>query len=135
MLIHAPCAIGEHIDETSPIAPTWPYPESKVGAEEAIRTGRGRMPAMVLRIAGVYTDYCDSIPLAHQIQRIYERRLTATVFPGDTAAGQSMVHLDDAVGACVRPWRAADRSIRKSCCSSANTTRSPTTSCSGHSRD
>lgn len=31
----------------------------------------------------VYSDRCESIPLAHQIQRIYERRLTSMVFPGD----------------------------------------------------
>jgi len=57
------------------------------------------MLCLILRIAGVYTNRCDSIPLAHQIQRIYERRLTANVFPGDTFRGQSFVHLDDLVQA------------------------------------
>jgi nucleoside-diphosphate-sugar epimerase len=37
--------------------------------------------------------------LAHQIQRIYERRLTSKLFPGDIAKGQSFVHLDDVVEA------------------------------------
>jgi nucleoside-diphosphate-sugar epimerase len=37
--------------------------------------------------------------LAHQIQRIYERRLTSKVFPGDTSTGQSFVHLNDVVEA------------------------------------
>ena len=51
----------------------------------------------LFRKAGVYTDHCQSVPIAHQIQRIYERDLTSHVFPGDTDAGQSFVHLDDAV--------------------------------------
>jgi nucleoside-diphosphate-sugar epimerase len=97
MLVHAPCAPGEHLDETWALDPAWGYPESKVRAERIIQSGRGRTPAVLLRLAGVYTDRCQSLLLAHQIQRIYERRLTARVFPGDISTGQSMVHLDDVV--------------------------------------
>jgi len=99
MLVHAPCAPGQRIDEDSPLDPKWDYPRSKVQTEQLIQTGRGHVPAVLLRIAGVYTDDCRSIPLAHQIQRIYERRLTSKVFPGDTSTGQSFVHLDDVVEA------------------------------------
>src|SRR5690606_32336111 len=59
----------------------------------------GGIPVAMLRIAGVYDDACHSIPIAHQIQRIYERRLTSRVFPGDTSRGQAFVHLDDLVEA------------------------------------
>jgi len=44
---------------------------------------------------------CHSIPLAHQIQRIYERRLTSRVFPGHISHGQSFVQVDDLVEAFV----------------------------------
>ena len=53
----------------------------------------------MLRIAGVYDDDCHSIPLAHQIQRIYERRVTGRVYPGDVSRGQAFVHLDDTLEA------------------------------------
>jgi nucleoside-diphosphate-sugar epimerase len=99
MLVHAPCAPGQHIDEDSPLDPKWDYPQSKVRTEQLIRAERGRVPAVLLRIAGVYTDGCESIPLAHQIQRINERRLASKVFPGDISSGQSFVHLDDVVEA------------------------------------
>jgi nucleoside-diphosphate-sugar epimerase len=99
MLVHAPCTPGWHINEDWPIDPKWDYPQSKVRTEQLIRAERGRMPAVLLRMAGVYTDRCQSIPIAHQIQRIYERRLTSKVFPGDTSAGQSFVHLDDVIDA------------------------------------
>jgi len=99
MLIHAPVEPGQLINEDSPIEPKWDYPKSKIETEKLIRHKRGNIPAVLLRIAGVYNDRCHSIPLAHQIQRIYERKLTSKVFPGDTSRGQSFVHLDDVVDA------------------------------------
>ena len=102
MLVHEPCHPGQRIDENWPIEPTWPYPESKVKAEELILAERGPMPVVLLRIAGVYTDRCHSIPLAHQIKRIYERQLVSHVFPGHIAHGQSFLHLDDLIEVFVR---------------------------------
>jgi nucleoside-diphosphate-sugar epimerase len=101
MLVHAPCEPGERINEDWPLDPKWDYPKSKVRTEELIRRERGGIPATILRIAGVYDDVCHSIPLANQIQRIYERRLTSRVYPGDTSRGQSFVHLDDLLDAIV----------------------------------
>jgi nucleoside-diphosphate-sugar epimerase len=102
MLAHAPSEPGQNITEGSPIEPTWAYPESKVKTEELIRAERDDIPTVILRIAGVYDDQCHSIPLAHQIQRIYERWATSHVYPGDTLRGQAFVHLDDLVDAIDR---------------------------------
>ncbi|MDQ3136475.1 MAG: NAD-dependent epimerase/dehydratase family protein, partial [Gemmatimonadota bacterium] len=99
MLVHAPGRPGDRITEDAPLEATWDYPKSKIDTERVMRDRRGGIPVVMLRLAGVYTDDCQSIPIAHQIQRIYERDLTSHVFPGDTDAGQSFVHLDDAVGA------------------------------------
>jgi nucleoside-diphosphate-sugar epimerase len=101
MLVHAPTEPGQPITEQSPLEPKWPYPESKVETEELIRRERGAIPAVLLRIAGVYDDRGHSIPIAHQIQRIYERHITSTLYPGDTSRGQSFLHLDDLVEALV----------------------------------
>lgn len=102
MLVHAPCEPGQHINEEWPIEPKWDYPKSKVETEKLILHKRGGIPVALLRIAGVYDDNGHSIPLAHQIQRIYERRMTSKVFPGDTSRGQSFVHLEDVVDALER---------------------------------
>jgi nucleoside-diphosphate-sugar epimerase len=99
MLLHAPSRPGERISEDSPIEPKWDYPRSKAETEQVIRAERGAIPSVMLRIAGVYDDECHSIPLAHQIQRIYERRLTGRVYPGDVSRGQAYVHLDDTLNA------------------------------------
>ncbi len=99
MLVHGPVDPGQLITEDAPLAPTWAYPESKVRTEAVIHAERGEMPAVLLRIAGVYDDLCHSIPLAHQIQRIHERQLTSRVYSGSTAHGQSFLHMDDLVDA------------------------------------
>jgi nucleoside-diphosphate-sugar epimerase len=95
MLVHAPTEPGKPIDEAAPIDPRWIYPKSKLDAENVVRTRHGDMPILVLRIAGMYSDHCDSATLAQQLQRIDQRSLIGRVFPGDTSHGQAFVHLDD----------------------------------------
>lgn len=95
MLVHAPSAPGQPIDEDAPLAPAWPYPQSKCDAERVVNAERGAIPALTLRIAGVYTDAGELPSLAYQIARIYERQVASRVFPGETAHGQALVHLDD----------------------------------------
>ena len=102
MLVHRPGEPGEFITEDWPLEPTWAYPESKVRTEQLIRDERGEIPAVLLRISGVYDDRCHSIPLAHQIQRIYERDITSRIYSGSTAHGQSFMHMDDLVDAIER---------------------------------
>lgn len=101
MLVHEPTTPGVKIDETSPVAANWDYPESKVKTEELIRNLHGEIPYVLLRIAGVYNDMCHSIPIANQIQRIFERQITSRVFPGDTSHGQSFLHLEDLIDSLV----------------------------------
>ncbi len=102
MLVHAPCNLDQRIDEDWPLEPKWDYPQSKVATEKVISSHRGSTKAVNLRIAGVYNDECNSIPLAHQIERIFERKLTSRVYPGDPSSGQAFVHLDDVVDAVAR---------------------------------
>lgn len=109
MLVHRPAEPGEFITEDWPLGPTWAYPESKVRTEALIKEERGNIPTVILRLAGVYDDVCHSPPLAHQIQRIYERQLAGHLYSGETSHGQSFVHLDDVVDAIER---AVDRRAR-----------------------
>ncbi len=100
ILVHAPSPPGGRLTEDSPLDPKWAYPKSKVETEEVILHERRHIPVVILRIAGVYDNRCHSIPLAHQMQRIYERQLTSHFFPGDVTQGrQSFVHLEDLANA------------------------------------
>jgi len=102
MLVHRPAKPGVFITEDSPIEATWAYPASKVKTEALIRAERGEVACVMLRIAGVYDDGCHSPPLAHEIQRIYERQLAGHLYSGETSHGQSFVHMDDVVDSIVR---------------------------------
>ena len=106
ILVMKPSADGTPIDESSPLQAEWRYPESKLQTEQLIDQNRGDMPAIVLRIAGVYDDWGRAVPVVQQIKRIYEKDLESYFFPGDDDHGQTMIHIDDLVG-CV------DRIIEK----------------------
>ena len=99
MLVHAPCRPGERIDENQPIAPKWPYPQSKAKAEEVIRAEHGAIPYVLLHLAGLYDEKTAVPTLAQQIARIYERDFTSYLYAGSTLVGQSMVHREDMIDA------------------------------------
>ena len=99
MLVHAPAEPGRRINEDSAIDPKFPYPWSKVETEALIRKKRGSIPAVFLRLAGVYDDMGRSAFLAQQIAGIYERRVLSRLYPGDIRRGQAAVHLEDALDA------------------------------------
>ena len=100
-IVMKPAEEGEVIRESSPVEPAWDYPKSKLQTEQLIRTERGPIPAVVLRLAGVYDADTHVVPVAQQMRRIYERQFESYFFPGDSTHGQAFVHLDDAV-ACIR---------------------------------
>jgi nucleoside-diphosphate-sugar epimerase len=100
-IVMKPAEEGAVITEQSPVDPAWDYPKSKLEAEKIIRSDRGRIPAVIFRLAGVYDADTHVVPIAQQMRRIYERQLESYFFPGDAANGQAFVHLDDAV-ACLR---------------------------------
>ncbi|MGE3773421.1 MAG: NAD-dependent epimerase/dehydratase family protein [Gammaproteobacteria bacterium] len=102
LLVHASGEKGRPIDEDWPLAPTWPYPRSKMQAEELIARERGSIKTVTMRFAGVYDEDCHAAFIAQQIARIYEKLPTAWLFAGDITAGQPYLHRDDLVDAVVR---------------------------------
>ena len=99
MLVHAPGCPGCPINENSPVEPKWDYPLSKVHTEKVIHEMRGKASTVILRIAGVYDDDCHSIPISHQIQRIYEKSLESRLFSGCIDHGASYLHMSDLIEA------------------------------------
>jgi len=106
MLVHAPCRPGERIDEKQPVDPRWAYPRSKAAAEAVVRNEHGHIPAVLLRLAGVYDEHTTVPTMAHQMARIYERDVQSYFYSGSTLVGQSMLHRDDMLDAL---RRAVDR--------------------------
>jgi len=101
LLVMEPAEEGELVTENSPTSADWDYPESKIEAEQVIRNHRGRIPAVILRLAGVYDEDCHSVPISQQIARIDQKQLESYFFPGDADHGQAFIHLDDLTDALV----------------------------------
>ena len=97
LLAMRPAGEGELLTEDSPTEATWDYPESKLAAEEVIAQEAGGIPTVILRIAGVYDERCQWVPIAQQIRRIYEKQLESYFFPGNAEHGQALVHLADLI--------------------------------------
>ncbi|MHC1550639.1 NAD-dependent epimerase/dehydratase family protein [Phyllobacterium sp. K27] len=102
MLAHAPTEPGRPIAEDHPFDAKLPYRASKIRTEAMLRAERGKEKLVLMRPAGVYDDAGRSTFLAHQIARIYERRFSGKVYPGDLARGQAFLHLEDLLDAVER---------------------------------
>ncbi len=99
LLVYQPCGLNEKITEKSPVDPRWDYPKSKVKTERVMREERGNIPIVVMRIAGCYDDLCHSIPIGHNIQRIYEHQVDSHLFPGNARHGNPFLHFEDLMDA------------------------------------
>ena len=108
-IVMKPSENGEPITEASPIGAEWDYPKSKLATEKIIREERGAIPAVILRIGGVYNEDGHTVPIAQQVVRIYEKRFESYFFPGDPSAGQAFVHLDDLVDLVHKVIESRDR--------------------------
>jgi len=102
LLVYKPTEPGIKITEDSPLEPKWDYPKSKVETEKILWAQRGKIPVTDLRIAGIYNDECHSIPIAQQINRIYEKQISSHFYPGDVTHGNPYLHLDDLVNAILK---------------------------------
>jgi UDP-glucose 4-epimerase len=98
-LIYKPTEPGVKINEDCPVEANWGYPESKVLTEDLIKKNNKDIPAVFLRIAGIYTDVGHSIPITQQIKRIYDKELLSHFYSGDVTHGDVFVHLEDVVDA------------------------------------
>jgi nucleoside-diphosphate-sugar epimerase len=99
MLVHAPVRPGEHMDEDHPFDPAYIYPESKLAAEQAIKTEHGHIPYVILRLAGVYEEKSVIPTLAQQMARIHGRDFQGYLYAGSPLTGQSMLHKEDMIDA------------------------------------
>lgn len=99
LLVYKPCPVGQKINEKWPLDPKWDYPKSKVKTEAVMKEEHGHIPIVIMRIAGCYDDLCHSIPIGHNIQRIFEHELDSHLFPGDVSHGNPFLHMEDLMDA------------------------------------
>ena len=102
----APTEPGKRLTPASPSSEAWQYPRSKARAERALRAKRIGQPRIELVLAGIYSDFCELVPLYQAIERIRGGSFQRWFFPGRTDRGLTYVHVDDAASAVVAALRA-----------------------------
>jgi len=95
MAAMSPTVPGVKLTPESQRSEAWQYPASKVRGERALRKTTIAQPVVELVLAGVYSDFCELVPLFQSIERIRLGSFQSWFFPGRTDRGLTYVHIDD----------------------------------------
>ncbi|HHT9121048.1 MAG TPA: NAD-dependent epimerase/dehydratase family protein [Candidatus Hypogeohydataceae bacterium YC41] len=98
------------LNESSSTGSLLYYGLSKLKAEEILQANKHRLNIIIVRLSGVYSPYCQLIPLAHQIASIYRRDLSSRFLPEGGRGCISYVHLEDALDGFERIMQGVGRS-------------------------
>ena len=86
------CLTEQSMAWTSQIA----YARSKALGEELLRTHSDRVPVVVLRIGGVFTDWCELPPL-YSVMKLWSQPVIGRMIPGEGNSGFPYIHRKDIV--------------------------------------
>jgi nucleoside-diphosphate-sugar epimerase len=92
-----PPATGSFLTEESPTAGYIPYARSKFLGEQLLAETAGQLPCTILRIAGVYSDWCELPPLYSLIKLWTSGFPKGHVIPGQGESGIPYIHITDLV--------------------------------------
>jgi nucleoside-diphosphate-sugar epimerase len=90
-----PTQPGEPLTESSPRAAPWAYPAHKLRCEKILEAAEIPQPRVELVLAGVYSAWCELVPLYFQLERLRTGSLSAHVYPGPVDRGLTYIHVDD----------------------------------------
>lgn len=90
-----PVANGSLIDASAQSVARWEYPRFKKESEDIMRAELANAAYVEMVIAGVYTDFCELVPLYHFLDCHLNFRLQRWFYPGDGNQGLTYIHLDE----------------------------------------
>lgn len=92
-----PPAIGSFLTEASPTSEYTPYARSKSIGESLLAEASPQLPGTILRIAGVFSDWCELPPLYGLIRLWTSGYPFGCVIPGRGKSGIPYIHINDLV--------------------------------------
>ncbi|BBM87938.1 vitamin K epoxide reductase [Candidatus Uabimicrobium amorphum] len=99
----APTSPDKAITEISPQLGLWHYPKSKIVAENFLQKQKLKQTVVILVLAGVYSNYCELVPLYQTIELVRSRSPEKFFYPGRSDRGITYVHVEevcDAIEKC-----------------------------------
>lgn len=91
----APTEPGRPLSEESPRLGAWAYPAHKLRCEAIIEESGIPQPRAELVLAGVYSDWCELVPLYFHLERVRGSGIDAYMYPGRTDRGLTYIHVDE----------------------------------------
>lgn len=88
---------GDLLNEDSPASDYFPYAKSKSAGEKIIKKAAGKVPGIVLRLGGVFSDWCELPPLYSLIRLWLTSGPFSQVIPGKGESGIPYIHLLDVI--------------------------------------
>jgi len=85
---------GAITEDTPPTAP-FPYARSKWLGEEIMKAYRDRVPSCILRLAAVFSDWCEYAPLCEFLKTWCSHRWNARVIGGKGRSALPFLHVND----------------------------------------
>lgn len=97
----AACKFGKDprmmLDEESPVDANFPYANSKREAEELIINYSGIFPCTILRLAAVYSDWCEYPPLYSFLTTWFSNKWNKRIIGGKGTTSITYIHITDLI--------------------------------------
>jgi len=88
---------GYSLNEKSPTSDYFPYARSKSAGEKIIRNVSRKIPGIVLRLGGVFSDWCELPPLYSLIRLWSGIGPFSRIIPGKGESGIPYIHISDVI--------------------------------------
>ena len=100
---------GKTLTEKSPADANHPYARSKSKAEAIIKQYSNTVPSSIVRLAAVYSDWCE-YPLLYMLLRYWlsKNRLLSKILAGSGESAVPYIHVQDLVKLFVRIFEISD---------------------------
>jgi nucleoside-diphosphate-sugar epimerase len=92
-----PPPLGKVLTERSPTTDCIPYGKSKSIGEDMVRHASNKLPSIILRIGGVFSDWCELPPLYSLIKLWAGRSPLSRIIVGHGKTGFPYIHRNDVV--------------------------------------
>jgi nucleoside-diphosphate-sugar epimerase len=93
---------GQSIDEDTPPEGEHPYARSKAKGEAMLREFADRIPSCSMRLAALYSDWCENPPLYHMLETWRSRSWNARILGGHGLSAIPYLHVRDAAAFVLR---------------------------------
>jgi nucleoside-diphosphate-sugar epimerase len=94
--------LGEAVTEDSPPTAPVPYARSKRIGEEMMREYQDRVPSCILRLAAIFSDWCEYEPLDEFLRTWRSHRWNAHILGGKGQSAVPYLHVQDLISFYIR---------------------------------